>query len=244
MSWEDPGTIGRLARRPEGRRGGGRPPAVGLLFRPDGAPGPLRAAARRREAVEDEEDAALNAFDSFCRGLSLGRFDQLRDRDALWRLLAVLTVREARDQLGARPRGSGAAAGQPPAGRPALRRRRRPRRPRSDRRPRAPARARRDPRRRVPTPRRRLAPAGPRPPPRGLHPPRDRPAPGMRRPHRRPQDREHPRRPGRRRAQMNRGIIAATWHGTCTLVGSSGRAIASGSARTHFDDDPRDSNTL
>ena len=26
--------------------------------------------ARRREAVEDEEDAALNAFDSFCRGMA------------------------------------------------------------------------------------------------------------------------------------------------------------------------------
>ena len=66
--------------------------------------------ARRREAVEDEEDAALNAFDSFCRGVARGRFEQLADRDDLWRLLALMTVRKARDQLqrqSARKRGGG-----------------------------------------------------------------------------------------------------------------------------------------
>ena len=66
--------------------------------------------ARRREAVEDEEDAALNAFDSFCRGMARGRFEQLSDRDDLWRLLALLTVRKARDQLqrqAAQKRGGG-----------------------------------------------------------------------------------------------------------------------------------------
>lgn len=56
--------------------------------------------ARPRPAiVEDEEDAALSAFDSFCRGAAQGRFPRLSDRDDLWRLLVVLTVRKALDQL-------------------------------------------------------------------------------------------------------------------------------------------------
>jgi DNA-directed RNA polymerase specialized sigma24 family protein len=52
-----------------------------------------------RAAFEDEEDAALSAFDSFCRGAVEGRFPQLSDRDDLWRLLVVLTIRKALDQL-------------------------------------------------------------------------------------------------------------------------------------------------
>ena len=36
----------------------------------------------------DEEDVALSAFDSFCRGAEQGRFPQLADRDDLWQLLA------------------------------------------------------------------------------------------------------------------------------------------------------------
>jgi DNA-directed RNA polymerase specialized sigma24 family protein len=51
--------------------------------------------ARRREA--DEEDVALSAFDSFCRGAMQGRFPQLADRDDLWRLLVVITARKAID---------------------------------------------------------------------------------------------------------------------------------------------------
>src|SRR5579883_1059683 len=53
----------------------------------------------RPRAVEDEEDAALSAFDSFCRGAAGGRFPQLTDRDDLWRLLVVITVRKALHQL-------------------------------------------------------------------------------------------------------------------------------------------------
>jgi DNA-directed RNA polymerase specialized sigma24 family protein len=49
--------------------------------------------ARRRAA--DEEDVALRAFDSFCRGAENGRFPQLEDRDNLWHLLVVLTARKA-----------------------------------------------------------------------------------------------------------------------------------------------------
>jgi RNA polymerase sigma factor (sigma-70 family) len=55
--------------------------------------------ARRPRTVEDEEDAALSAFDSFCRGVDRGRFPRLADRDDLWRLLVVLTVRKALDQI-------------------------------------------------------------------------------------------------------------------------------------------------
>ena len=53
---------------------------------------------RRPRIVEDEEDAALSAFDSFCRGVDRGRFARLADRDDLWRLLVVLTLRKALDQ--------------------------------------------------------------------------------------------------------------------------------------------------
>jgi DNA-directed RNA polymerase specialized sigma24 family protein len=58
----------------------------------------LRMAARAA-AVEDEEDAVLSAFDSFCRGAAQGRFPRLSDRDDLWRLLVVLTIRKALDQI-------------------------------------------------------------------------------------------------------------------------------------------------
>ncbi len=51
--------------------------------------------ARRPGADEDEEDAALSAFDSFCAGLARGSFPRLVDRDDLWRLLVVITARKA-----------------------------------------------------------------------------------------------------------------------------------------------------
>src|SRR5262249_14212614 len=47
--------------------------------------------------VADEEDVALSAFDSFCRGAEQGRFPQLRDRNNLWPLLVVITKRKAAD---------------------------------------------------------------------------------------------------------------------------------------------------
>jgi DNA-directed RNA polymerase specialized sigma24 family protein len=46
----------------------------------------------------DEEDVALSAFDSFCRGVEAGRFPRLTDRDGLWRLLVVITARKAINQ--------------------------------------------------------------------------------------------------------------------------------------------------
>jgi RNA polymerase sigma factor (sigma-70 family) len=53
----------------------------------------LQATPRR---AADEEDVALSAFDSFCRAARDGRFSRLRDRDDLWPLLVVLTLRKAR----------------------------------------------------------------------------------------------------------------------------------------------------
>jgi DNA-directed RNA polymerase specialized sigma24 family protein len=43
----------------------------------------------------DEEDVALSAFDSFCRGAKRGRFPELLCRDSLWRLLVTITLRKA-----------------------------------------------------------------------------------------------------------------------------------------------------
>jgi DNA-directed RNA polymerase specialized sigma24 family protein len=54
----------------------------------------LRGAPR---GMADEEDVALSAFDSFCRRAEGGHFSRLDDRDDLWQLLFVLTVRKAID---------------------------------------------------------------------------------------------------------------------------------------------------
>jgi DNA-directed RNA polymerase specialized sigma24 family protein len=76
-----------------------------------------RLASRRPGmVVEDEEDAALSAFDSFCAGAARGRFPRLGDRDDLWRLLVVITARKASAQL-QRQRAQKRGGGQ--AGRPA-----------------------------------------------------------------------------------------------------------------------------
>ena len=56
----------------------------------------LQAAPRR---VADEEDAALSAFNSFCRRAEQGQFPDLKDRDGLWALLVVITVRKSADQV-------------------------------------------------------------------------------------------------------------------------------------------------
>lgn len=56
----------------------------------------LRAMPRRGA---DEEDVALSAFDSFCRGVEQGRFPKLDDRDDLWQVLLMITERKAVDLL-------------------------------------------------------------------------------------------------------------------------------------------------
>jgi DNA-directed RNA polymerase specialized sigma24 family protein len=74
----------------------------------------LQGSPRR---AANEEDVALSAFASFCRGVEHGRFPQLFDRNGLWRLLVVFTVRKAAHQLrdegrlkrGGRPAGPGPA---------------------------------------------------------------------------------------------------------------------------------------
>jgi DNA-directed RNA polymerase specialized sigma24 family protein len=76
----------------------------------------LRAAPRR---AADEEDAALSAFDSFCRGAEQGRFPQITNRDDLWRLLVLITVRKAYDlteREGRLKRGGGEVRGDSAAG--------------------------------------------------------------------------------------------------------------------------------
>ena len=55
----------------------------------------LLADAQRR--VADEEDVALSAFASFCRGAAERRFPDLNDRDGLWRLLIRFTAQKAVD---------------------------------------------------------------------------------------------------------------------------------------------------
>jgi DNA-directed RNA polymerase specialized sigma24 family protein len=49
--------------------------------------------------VADEEDVALSAFASFCKGAERGRYPDLRDRHDLWHLLVVITARKAANQL-------------------------------------------------------------------------------------------------------------------------------------------------
>ncbi len=63
----------------------------------------------------DEEDVALSAFDSFCRGAALDRFPRLDDRNDLWQLLVVLTARKAldlRQHERRQKRGGGAVRGE------------------------------------------------------------------------------------------------------------------------------------
>jgi DNA-directed RNA polymerase specialized sigma24 family protein len=65
---------------------------------------------RKSTADEDEEDAALSAFNSFCAGAARGKFPQLADRDDIWKLLVVITARKAMAQAnraGRQKRGGG-----------------------------------------------------------------------------------------------------------------------------------------
>jgi DNA-directed RNA polymerase specialized sigma24 family protein len=54
----------------------------------------LRDAPRR---IADEEDVALSAFDSFCRGARMDRFVRLYDRNDLWQILVLITLRKSID---------------------------------------------------------------------------------------------------------------------------------------------------
>jgi len=76
----------------------------------------------RPNRAADEEDAALSAFDTFCRRAAAGRFPDLHDRDGLWRLLFTLTERKAASLArheGRQRRGGGATVGEADLGDPA-----------------------------------------------------------------------------------------------------------------------------
>jgi DNA-directed RNA polymerase specialized sigma24 family protein len=53
-----------------------------------------RLQPRLRRAA-DEEDVALSALKSFCRGAEAGHFPDLNDRYGLWPLLVTITIRKA-----------------------------------------------------------------------------------------------------------------------------------------------------
>jgi DNA-directed RNA polymerase specialized sigma24 family protein len=72
----------------------------------------LEAMPRR---IADEEDVALSAMHSFCKGMQAGRFPNLADRDELWKLLVTITIRKAYGQLRhgkAEKRGGGSVRGE------------------------------------------------------------------------------------------------------------------------------------
>jgi len=74
-----------------------------------------RSRLQGRARGADEEDVALSAFDSFCRGVGQGRFPLLANRDDLWRLLVVVTARKAIDLIEherRQKRGGGAVLGE------------------------------------------------------------------------------------------------------------------------------------
>lgn len=76
------------------------------------ARGKLGSAPRR---VTDEEDLALSAMHSLCRGAAAGRFNEMRDRDDLWRILVAITNRKVVDKLrhdGRAKRGGGVVRGE------------------------------------------------------------------------------------------------------------------------------------
>src|SRR4051812_22775746 len=80
----------------EGGRPQRRPPPLGHLFRRKGQGGRLKLhGAPGRMA--DEEDVALSAFKSFCRGTCDGRFPQLLECEDPWPLLLALTMHKAVD---------------------------------------------------------------------------------------------------------------------------------------------------
>lgn len=58
-----------------------------------------RKLGRRALAVADEEDVALSAFDSLCRGAAKGNFTRLKHRQDLWPLLLTITAQKSIDRI-------------------------------------------------------------------------------------------------------------------------------------------------
>ena len=101
-----------MGQRAQGRRPRRREPALEALFR---RPGEARPATASRDlpAPADEEDVALSAFDSLCRGAVEGRFPRLDDRNDLWRCWSPSPPARP-------PTWSGSRRGSSGAGRPGL----------------------------------------------------------------------------------------------------------------------------
>ena len=79
----------------------------------------VRYAHRKLEGLPcraaDEEDVALSAMHSFCRGMAARRFDKVEDREDLWKLLVTITARKAcaqRRRHFAEKRGGGLVRGE------------------------------------------------------------------------------------------------------------------------------------
>ena len=63
----------------------------------------------------DEEDVALSAMNSFYQGMAAHKFDNIHNRDDLWKLLVTITVRKAtarRRSFFAQKRGGGKVRGE------------------------------------------------------------------------------------------------------------------------------------
>jgi len=79
----------------------------------------VRLAKRKMEGLSlrsaDEEDVALSAMNSFCRGLAAHRFDEIAGADELWKLLVTITARKVSAQRRlhfAQKRGGGRVRGE------------------------------------------------------------------------------------------------------------------------------------
>ncbi|NUQ64265.1 MAG: RNA polymerase subunit sigma-70 [Pirellulales bacterium] len=79
----------------------------------------VQVAKRKLEGMPlrsfDEEDVAISAMHSFCRGMQAGRFGRLEGSDDLWKLLVTITARKAcaqRRRDFARKRGGGRVRGE------------------------------------------------------------------------------------------------------------------------------------
>ena len=65
--------------------------------------------------IADEEDVAVDVFQSLCAGAAEGRFEQLGNRDDLWKLLVAISGMKAVDQIRrqtAQKRGGGNVRGE------------------------------------------------------------------------------------------------------------------------------------
>ena len=79
----------------------------------------VRLARRKMDGLDlrsaDEEDVALSAMNSFCRGMAAHRFDGIAGAEELWKLLVTITARKVcaqRRQHFAQKRGGGRVRGE------------------------------------------------------------------------------------------------------------------------------------